>query len=77
MENRTKKERHYGGLTFEEYLDYFTFYVGNFLFYEQLTDEVIGASMVRLMCFREILERFDDNCLNSFKLFSRATTPIH
>ena len=39
--------------------------------YEQLTDELIGAINGRGAVFREILERFDDNRLNSFNFFTR------
>lgn len=58
-------------LSFDEVFRDITEFRNGFLDYEQLTDELIGAINGRGAVFREILERFDDNRLNSFNFFTR------
>ena len=58
-------------LSFDEIFRDMTEFRNGFLDYEQLTDELIGAINGRGAVFREILERFDDNRLNSFNFFTR------
>lgn len=58
-------------LSFDNIFHDITEFRNGFLDYEQLTDELIGAINGRGAVFREILERFDDNCLNSFNFFTR------
>ena len=58
-------------LSFDEIFRDITAFRDGFLDYEQLTDELIGAINGRGAVFREILERFDDNRLNSFNFFTR------
>ena len=58
-------------LSFDEIFRDITEFRSNFLDYEQLTDELIGAINGRGAVFREILERFYDNRLNSFNFFTR------
>lgn len=58
-------------LSFDEVFRDITEFRNGFLDYEQLTDELIGAINGRDAVFREILERFDDNRLNSFNFFTR------
>ena len=58
----------YSVISFDDVFRDITEFRSNFLDYEQLTDELIGAINGRGVVFREILERFDDNRLNSFKL---------
>lgn len=58
-------------LSFDEVFRDITEFRNGFLDYEQLTDELIGAINGRSAVFRKILERFDDNRLNSFNFFTR------
>ena len=58
-------------LSFDEIFRDITEFRDGFLDYEQLTDELIEAINGRGAIFREILERFDDNRLNSFNFFTR------
>ncbi|MCM1229113.1 MAG: hypothetical protein NC489_03175 [Ruminococcus flavefaciens] len=58
-------------LSFDEIFRDITEFRNGFLDYEQLTDELIGAINGRGAVFREMLERFDDNRLNSFNFFTR------
>lgn len=58
-------------LSFDEIFRDITEFRNGFLDYEQLTDELIEAINGRMAVFREILERFDDNRLNSFNFFTR------
>lgn len=58
-------------LSFDEIFRDITEFRDGFLDYEQLTDELIGAINGRGAVFRELLERFDDNHLNSFNFFTR------
>ena len=58
-------------LSFDEIFRDITEFRNGFLDYEQLTDELIGTINGRGAVFREILERFDDNRLNSFNFFTR------
>lgn len=58
-------------LSFDNIFSDITEFRNSFLDYEQLTDELIGAINGRSAVFREILERFDDNRLNSFNFFTR------
>lgn len=58
-------------LSFDEIFRDITEFRDGFLDYEQLTDELIGAINGSGAVFREILERFDDNRLNSFNFFTR------
>ena len=61
----------YSVISFDDVFRDITEFRSNFLDYEQLTDELIGAINGRGAVFREILERFDDNRLNSFNFFTR------
>ena len=61
----------YTVISFDDVVRDITEFRSNFLDYEQLTDELIGAINGRGAVFREILERFDDNRLNSFNFFTR------
>ena len=61
----------YNVISFDDVFRDITEFRNNFLDYEQLTDELIGAINGRGAVFREILERFDDNRLNSFNFFTR------
>ena len=61
----------YSIVSFDDVFRDITEFRNNFLDYEQLTDELIGAINGRGAVFREILERFDDNSLNSFNFFTR------
>ena len=61
----------YTVISFDDVFRDITEFRNNFLDYEQLTDELIGAINGRGAVFREILERFDDNRLNSFNFFTR------
>lgn len=58
-------------LSFDDIFRDITEFRDSFLDYEQLTDELIGAINGRGEVFREILNRFDDNRLNSFNFFTR------
>lgn len=58
-------------LSFDEIFRDITEFRNGFLDYEKLTDDLIGAINGRGAVFREILERFDDNHLNSFNFFTR------
>ncbi len=58
-------------LSFDEVFRDITEFRNGFLDYEQLTDELIGATNGRGEVFRTILARFDDNRLNSFNFFTR------
>lgn len=58
-------------LSFDEIFRDITEFRDGFLDYEQLTDELIGAINGSGTMFRKILERFDDNRLNSFNFFTR------
>lgn len=64
-------EEAYSVISFDDVFRDITEFRNNFLDYEQLTDELIGAINGRGAVFREILERFDDNRLNSFNFFTR------
>lgn len=57
-------------LSFDEIFRDITEFRNDFLDYEKLTDELIGAINGRGAVFRELLERFDDNRLNSFNFFT-------
>ena len=61
----------YTVISFDDVFRDITEFRSNFLDYEQLTDELIGAINGRGAVFREILERFDDNRLNNFNFFTR------
>lgn len=61
----------YSVISFDDVFRDITEFRNGFLDYEQLTDELIGAINGRGAVFREILERFDDNRLNSFNFFTR------
>ena len=61
----------YSVISFDDIFRDITEFRSNFLDYEQLTDELIGAINGRGAVFRDILERFDDNRLNSFNFFTR------
>lgn len=58
-------------ISFDDIFRDITEFRGNFLDYEKLTDELIGAINGRGAIFRELLERFDDYQLNSFNFFTR------
>lgn len=58
-------------ISFDDIFRDITEFRGNFLDYEKLTDELIGAINGRGVIFRELLERFDDYQLNSFNFFTR------
>ena len=58
-------------LSFDEIFRDIMEFRDGFLDYEQLIDELIGAINGRGEVFRTILERFDDNRLNSFNFFTR------
>jgi len=58
-------------LSFDEIFRDITAFRDDFLDYEQLTDELICAINGRGAVFHNILERFDDNRLNSFNFFTR------
>ena len=58
-------------LSFDEIFRDITDFCNEFLDYEQLTDELIGAINGRGEVFKAILARFDDNRLNSFNFFTR------
>ena len=64
-------ENAYTVISFDEIFRDIMEFRGGFLEYEQLTDELIGAINGRCAVFHEILERFDDNRLNSFNFFTR------
>lgn len=58
-------------VSFDDIFKDITAFRENFLDYEQLTDELIGAINGRGEVFREILSRFDDMRLKSFNFFTR------
>lgn len=58
-------------VSFDDIFRDITEFRGNFLDYEKLTNELIGAINGRGAIFRELLERFDDYQLNSFNFFTR------
>lgn len=58
-------------ISFDDVFRDITEFRNSFLDYEQLTDELIGAINGRGTVFREIMERFDDNRLNSFNFFTQ------
>ncbi|WP_044975361.1 hypothetical protein [Ruminococcus sp. HUN007] len=61
----------YSVISFDDIFRDITEFRNGFLDYEQLTDELIGAINGRAAVYSKILERFDDNRLNSFNFFTR------
>ena len=61
----------YSVISFDDIFRDITEFRNGFLDYEQLTGELIGAVNGRGAVYSKILERFDDNRLNSFNFFTR------
>ncbi len=68
---RNIPEDAYTVISFNDIFRDITEFRNGFLDYEQLTDELISAINSRNEVYKDILAKFDNNCMNNFNFFTR------